>query len=44
MALLARDAERLRAAAAELAKATGRRIVAVSADTGVDAEVDRAVN
>ena len=43
VALLARDAARLDAAAAELAAATGRRIVAVAADTGDDASVDRAV-
>ena len=43
VALLARDRERLAAAAAELSAAFGGRVVAVVADTGDDAQVDRAV-
>jgi len=43
VALLARDRERLAAAATELSAAFGGRVVAVVADTGDDAQVDRAV-
>lgn len=43
VALLARDASRLQAAAAELAAATGRTVVGVAADTRRDDEVRRAV-
>ena len=43
VALLARDRERLAAAATELSAAFGSRVVAVVADTGDDAQVDRAV-
>ena len=43
VALLARDRERLAAAAAELSAAFGGRVVAVVADTGDDAQVERAV-
>ncbi len=43
VALLARDAATLQAAAAELAAASGRRIVAISADTTDDDAVRRAV-
>jgi len=42
VALLARDASTLAAAAAELAAATGRRVVAVRADTTQDGQVDQA--
>ena len=43
VALLARDRDRLAAAAAELSAEFGRRVVAVVADTGSDADVERAV-
>ncbi|HOB95908.1 MAG TPA: SDR family NAD(P)-dependent oxidoreductase, partial [Aquabacterium sp.] len=43
VALLARDAERLAAAAAELSAATGRRVIGVVADTTDDAAVQAAV-
>ncbi len=43
VALLARDRERLAATAAELSAAFGGRVVAVVADTGDDAQVERAV-
>ncbi|MCE9660866.1 MAG: SDR family oxidoreductase [Burkholderiales bacterium] len=43
VALLARDPERLAAAAAELSAAFGGRVVAVVADTTDDAQVERAV-
>jgi NAD(P)-dependent dehydrogenase (short-subunit alcohol dehydrogenase family) len=43
VALLARDRERLAAAAAELSAAFGGRVLAVVADTGDDAQVERAV-
>jgi len=43
VALLARDATRLAGAAAEIAAATGRRVVPVVADTSDDAQVARAV-
>ncbi len=43
VALLARDPQRLAAASAEIAATTGRRVVGVSADTGDDAAVRRAV-
>lgn len=43
VALLARDPARLQAAAAELAAASGRRVVGVAADTTDDAAVKRAV-
>ncbi len=43
VALLARDKAALDQAAAEIAKATGRRIIIVSADTGDDASVRKAV-
>lgn len=43
VALLARDPERLRSAAAELAAESGRRVVGVSADTTDDGAVRRAV-
>jgi NAD(P)-dependent dehydrogenase (short-subunit alcohol dehydrogenase family) len=43
VALLARDPQRLTAAAAELSAASGRRVIGVSADTGDDAAVKRAV-
>ena len=43
VALLARDRDRLAAAAAELSADFGRRVVAVVADTGDDAGVERAV-
>jgi len=43
VALLARDAQRLAEAAAELAAASGRNIVAVSGDTTSDEQVRRAV-
>lgn len=43
VALLARDADRLAAAAAELSAATGRRVVGVVADTRDDAAVQAAV-
>ncbi len=39
VALVARDPERLRQAAAELAESSGRRFVALAADTGSDDEV-----
>jgi len=43
VAILARDVERLEAAAAELGQACGRTVVAVAADTTDDAQVARAV-
>src|SRR6187455_146417 len=43
VALLARDRQRLAATAAELSAAFGGRVVAVVADTGDDAQVERAV-
>ena len=43
VAILARDAARLAAAAADLAQASGRKVVAVVADTTDDAQVARAV-
>jgi NAD(P)-dependent dehydrogenase (short-subunit alcohol dehydrogenase family) len=43
VALLARDPQTLRAAAAELASLTGRRVVGISADTTNDAAIRRAV-
>ena len=43
VAILARDRERVAAAAAELSTETGRRVVAVVADTTDDAQVARAV-
>jgi NAD(P)-dependent dehydrogenase (short-subunit alcohol dehydrogenase family) len=43
LALLARDADRLRATAAELANETGATVVPVVADTTDDAQVERAV-
>ena len=43
VAILARDATRLAAAAAELSDASGGKVVAVSADTTDDAQVARAV-
>lgn len=43
VALLARDADRLAAAAAELARETGANVIAVVADTTDDAQVARAV-
>jgi len=43
VAILARDAERLAAAAAELANETGATIVAVVADTTDEAQIERAV-
>ena len=43
VALLARDAQRLAQAAAELSSATGRRVVGVSGDTTSDEQVHRAV-
>lgn len=43
VALLARDAARLSAAAAEIAAATGRRVVGVTGDTTDDASTRRAV-
>ena len=43
VALLARDPQRLAAAAAELAEATGRKVIGISADTGNGDSVRRAV-
>ena len=43
VALLARDRQRLAATAAELSAAFGGRVVAVGADSGDDAQVERAV-
>ncbi|MGZ5277840.1 MAG: SDR family NAD(P)-dependent oxidoreductase, partial [Caldimonas sp.] len=43
VAILARDPARLAAAAAELSEASGRKVVAVVADTSQDAEVAGAV-
>jgi NAD(P)-dependent dehydrogenase (short-subunit alcohol dehydrogenase family) len=43
VALLARDPDRLSAAAAELAAESGRRVIGLSADTTNDAQVHRAV-
>jgi NAD(P)-dependent dehydrogenase (short-subunit alcohol dehydrogenase family) len=43
VALLARDAQRLAQAAAELSNATGRRVIGVSGDTTSDEQVHRAV-
>ena len=43
VALLARDAERLRASAAELENETGAKVIAVVADTSDESQVERAV-